>query len=182
MDAALRSFLEGHVAAAREDVFWPNVGLAFNVAAYLTETEPPLALVTSVRAVLRRSGSVFVFDDPVTGTPHIVPGGHREPGESPMETLTREVLEETGCRIDGSPRRLGVLHFHLLSPRPTNDWHPYPDTLQLVYAAWAREGDLPTSRDDFVVAPRFVPATEVTAIGLALTERVFLDAGLALRV
>lgn len=38
-----------------------------------------------------------------------LPGGGVDPGESPLQALYREVLEETGYRIH-SPRRLGMFH------------------------------------------------------------------------
>ncbi len=178
MNAALGAFLEGRAAAALEDVVWPNVGLHFDVAAYITEAVPPLVLVTSVRAILIHGRTVLVFDDPVTG-PHVLPGGQRQQGESVTETLAREVTEETGSRISQTPRRLGVLHLRLLSAKPSPRYlYPYPDTLQMVYVAWVGDGGPPTSRDDFVVAPRFVSAREAAALALPVTERAFLDAAL----
>ncbi len=48
----------------------------------------------------------------------------------------------------------------------------------MVYVAWAEDGGPPTSRDDLVVAPRFVSAGEAAALALPVTERAFLDAAL----
>ena len=60
-----------------------------------------------VYAVLLRAGRLLLThqSDPV---PEIqLPGGGVDPGESPLQTLHREVLEETGWRI-APERRLGA--------------------------------------------------------------------------
>ena len=44
-----------------------------------------------------------------------LPGGGIDPGESPVQALHREVLEETGWRI-GSPRRLGAFRRFVYMP------------------------------------------------------------------
>lgn len=60
----------------------------------------------AVRAMIRR-GDLWAMQQ--TGWHEFkVPGGGIEPGESPIEALTREVLEETGMRIlPSSVRPLG---------------------------------------------------------------------------
>ncbi len=52
------------------------------------------------------------------GAPHDefqLPGGGVDPGESPLQALHREVLEETGWRI-ARPRRLGVFRRYTWMP------------------------------------------------------------------
>ncbi|NNE52233.1 MAG: NUDIX hydrolase [Sulfitobacter sp.] len=44
-----------------------------------------------------------------------LPGGGIDPGESPLQALHREVLEETGWRI-GYPRRLGAFRRFVFMP------------------------------------------------------------------
>ena len=44
-----------------------------------------------------------------------LPGGGVDPGESPLQALHREVLEETGWRI-GQPRRLGAFRRFVYMP------------------------------------------------------------------
>ena len=128
--ADLAAFLGGLTASASEQWHWPGIDQHFDVVGYLTDREPPLELVVSVRAIALRGDQVFVFES--EGETHAVPGGRREPGELPDAALTREIREETGCAIAGTPQRLGVLHLHSLSPRRRDPkyTYPYPDTVQ----------------------------------------------------
>src|ERR1044071_5320209 len=117
---------------ADEQAEWPPSRL--RVRTYQTTRLPPLDLVSSVRALVRQGDQILVVRDPVSV--HILPGGRREPGETLMQTLEREVLEETGWTIQ-SPRLIGLAHFQHLTPRPEDYRYPYPDFLHLVYAAIA---------------------------------------------
>ncbi|HTJ61543.1 MAG TPA: NUDIX hydrolase [Candidatus Saccharimonadales bacterium] len=163
---------------ATEQWYWPSIEQRFEVAGYLTVMEPPLDLVVSVRAIARRGDEVFVFDS--EGATHAIPGGRREPGESPDEALAREIREETGCAIVGTPRPIGILHLHNLSPRRIDPRYkyPYPDTLQWVFVVDVA-GDALASDDPFVDNGRFVTATEALHLLASPAERLFLDAALA---
>src|SRR4051812_32517131 len=97
---------------ADEQAEWPPLRL--RVRTYLTSTLPPLDLVSSVRALVRQSDQILVVRDPVSV--HILPGGRRESGETLMQTLEREVLEETGWSIR-EPRLIGLAHFQHLTPK-----------------------------------------------------------------
>jgi len=163
---------------ATEQWHWRNVGLRFDVAAYLTNIDPPLELVVSARAIALRGGEVFVFES--EGQTHAIPGGRREPGESPDVALVREIREETGCAIVGAPRRLGILHLRNLTPRPKELRYPYPDTLQWVFVTEVA-GDAAPSDDPFVDDGRFVPVAEARSLLASAAERTFLDAALATR-
>lgn len=172
----LASFLAKLLPAASEQWHWPTLGLDFDVTGYLTTVDPPLDLVVSVRAIARRGGEVFVFES--EGATHAIPGGRREPGESPDAALVREIREETGCAIAGTPRRLGILHLHNLSPRPDTLKYPYPDTLQWVFVAEV-SGDATPSDDPFVDNGRFVSAAKARELLASPAERLFVDAALA---
>ncbi|HET9809050.1 MAG TPA: hypothetical protein VFQ66_05085, partial [Candidatus Limnocylindria bacterium] len=61
MHIALAEYVRGLVPAARERVIWPSA-TEFEVTSYLSVREPPAALVTSGRAVVRRGNDVLIFD------------------------------------------------------------------------------------------------------------------------
>ena len=173
----LAAFLAELTPAASEEWHWPTIGQDFHVTAYLTTADPPLELVVSVRAIARRGESVFVFES--EGGTHAIPGGRREPGESPDAALVREIREETGCAISGTPRRLGVLHLRNLSPRRDDPRYkyPYPDTLQWVFAVEVT-GEAAPSDDPFVDNGRFVPVVEARGLLGSPAERLFVAAAL----
>ncbi len=106
---------------------------------YATPIEPPDALVSSVRAVVFRRGAVAVLRDP-DGSLHVIPGGRRETGEAQMQTLVREIAEETGWRF-ADATRFGFLHFRHLTPKPNDYPYPYPDFFQTLYSVEAADHD-----------------------------------------
>lgn len=60
----------------------------------------------------------------------MLPGGGIDPGESPLQALHREVLEELGWRI-GQPRRLGAFRRFVFMP----DYDLWAEKLCHVYVA-----------------------------------------------
>ena len=163
---------------AAEQWHWPTIGQDFDVKAFLTTIDPPPELVVSVRALARRGDEVFLFES--EGGAHVLPGGRREPGESPGAALVRELREETGCTISGTPRRLGLLHLHNLSPwrHDPRYKYPYPDSLQWVFRVEVTGEALP-SDDPFVDNGRFVSIEEARRLVSSAVERLFLDAAVA---
>lgn len=135
MDPALEQFLNKKSPAAVENTVWGDGRFPLDVHFYLTDTLPPLAFISSVRAVLLRGDEVMVVFDGVTPY-HVIPGGRREAGETLTATLRRELLEETGWTFTRH-RQIGFIHYHHLAPKPDGYAYPYPDFLQIVYAAEA---------------------------------------------
>lgn len=137
---ALAAYLARQVPVARGSVVWGKEGeerWPLDVAGYLTKAVPPLAYVTSVRALVLRGDALLVMED--EAGLHILPGGRREPGEAIEETVRREVLEESGWTLRLGPL-LGVTHFRHRGPEPRRPvdgpyHYPFPDFLNLVYLA-----------------------------------------------
>jgi NUDIX domain len=104
---------------ADEQAEWPPLWL--RVRTYLTSRLPPLDLVSWVRALVRQGDQILVVRDPLSS--HILPGGRREPGETLLQTLEREILEETGWTIRNA-RLLGLAHVQHLTPKPADYRYP----------------------------------------------------------
>lgn len=68
-----------------------------------------------VYAILPRGGDVLVTFQAGQFDEYQLPGGGVDPGESPLQALHREVLEETGWKI-AAPRRLGAFRRFTFMP------------------------------------------------------------------
>ena len=147
------------------------------IRAYLSDLQPPLEFVSSVRSVVFSGDPVLVIRN--RDGIHVLPGGRREPGESIEATLRREVGEETGWTID-APRLLGFLHFYHLSPKPRDYRYPYPDFLQPIFLSEAAEFDasclLP---DGYELEAGFHRISEVPSLGYP--DAFYLEAALRMR-
>ena len=135
MSRDLDALLAGRTPLHADEVRWGDIRLAFSL--YLTPERPPADLVTSVRSVVFGRGKVVVVDD-ILGGSHVMPGGRIEPGETILQTLAREELEECGWTVH-DPRPLALAHFLHLGPKPDGYRYPYPDFLHLVFLGQAGE-------------------------------------------
>ncbi len=143
------------------------------LSCYLTDKQPPLELIVSARAVLARpDGTVFVFDE---NGPHVLPGGRREGGEPILDALSREIGEEVGCAVVGTPRPLGFFELRNEGPKPEGYIYPYPRNFHVVFSASA--GPVTCAPvDPNVRDGRFVPREEAAMLEIPWAERVFLEA------
>lgn len=66
-----------------------------------------LLLLPSVAAVIRNSEGELLLQEKASGEGWSLPAGAIEPGETPQEAVTREVMEETGYTVS-STSILGV--------------------------------------------------------------------------
>lgn len=176
MNSALTHFLAQHNHPTEQTVDW-GATIRLRLRSALCEALPPLTYVTSVRCIIFRGDEIMCMGNE-EGHRHILPGGRREPDETLMQTLHREIHEETGCVIS-EPVLLGYTHFHHLKPKPADYAYPYPDFVQLIYTAQARNYD-PASRivDDYETQANFRPLAFIDDSEFSPGERLFLDAAL----
>lgn len=181
MQSDLANFLARCAPVARERQVWGGGTLPLCVTSYLSDELPPLAYVTSVRAVVFRGDRVLAMREGPTW--HIVPGGRREGDASLVATLRREVLEESGWTL-AAATPLGFMHFHRLAPQLPGHPGPPTDFLQPVYLAEAEpflaDALLPSEYEPD--AYTFHPVTEVLTLPVPVVERCFLAAALRWRV
>ncbi|WP_018353027.1 NUDIX domain-containing protein [Longispora albida] len=191
MDADRDPELAGILASSEPSVVtedewdWHGAPLPFRISGHLGAFRLPEHLVTSVRCLVSVAGRLVVCETP--RDTHIWPGGRREGGESFGETAAREVLEETGWKIDpASLAPVGFLHFEHLVPPPAGYPYPSPDFLQLVLgAAVAEPADQPENWTDDVggweLRSYLADPAELAALPLDDFQRVcasvFLAAG-----
>ncbi len=172
-DTRVGAALSGLVRGAVETVRWPR-GIDLEVTNYFTDRLPPLDLVMRARAILVQQGRILVYDSP-GGWSHIVPGGRIEPGETIADTLRREIWEEVRCVMDGEARLLGLSVFHDLGgPRADLPaYYPYPDFLQLIYAA-GTSSEPAAGTDPAVSSPRFVEPADLMRMRVPPTQLEFV--------
>jgi 8-oxo-dGTP pyrophosphatase MutT (NUDIX family) len=173
----LASFLAQQLPLTEETVTWQSIHMQFHVTSYLSRELPPLDYITSVRGLILQEDQVLAVRDPESF--HILPGGRREKGETLLQTLERELLEETGWTIH-PPYLLGFLHFHHLTPKPANYQYPYADFLQLVYTAQAKIY-IPGARrtDDYELDAFSHSIADIAALHLTAGELAYLTAAQA---
>jgi len=93
------------------------------------DTEPPIALIANVNLV-PRVGNTWVLLRHSNGAWDL-PGGTLEPGETYMDTLRRELLEEAGGELH-SFQILGAWHCTSLAEKPYRVHLPFPEFYRLV--------------------------------------------------
>lgn len=171
----LADFLAAYQPLCIEQETWGELPL--KVSSYAVRGIPPLNSISSVRCVVRQGDQVLVLHNEDGGW-HVLPGGRREHGETLLETLHREILEETGWTVV-NPQMIGAIHFQHLAPKPDNYPFPYPEFMQIVYrgeaAAYDVYGKIP---DDYEQSAEFRPVTEIETLPLTLRDRFFLKLAL----
>ncbi len=150
--------------------------LPLRIRSYAVAEVPPLESISSVRCVVLSGESVLAMDNPDGWA--LLPGGRREADETLLETLHRELLEESGWTIS-DPVLLGFIHYQHLGPKPVDYRYPYPVFTQVVYTARAVT-EYPDKRmdDPFEQPAHFIRVSEARTLNLRGRDRVFLEAAL----
>jgi ADP-ribose pyrophosphatase YjhB (NUDIX family) len=171
MQPDLQTFLASLQPTTTEVVRWDTLEL--RVYSYLTTLKPPIALITSVRAIVLRANEILTVRDPTSV--HIMPGGRCESGETWEQTVSREVIEETGWALDNLDY-IGFNHYHHLTPRPADYPYPYPDFLQVIYHANATIYQ-PEARESngYELESDFYPLAQRESLRLKPNEFAFLN-------
>ena len=171
--ADLDEYLSRQQRLSRSTAKWGG-GIELEITGYLGSESPPTDLVSSVRAIVFKDDQVLVIEN-VDGA-GILPGGRVEEGETLMETLRRELLEEAGVEI-AILTQVGLIHLRHLTAKPENHPYPYPDFLWPTYAASAvSERPVFKVEDDYAVASLFMPVERVRQLELEEFEYSFLEA------
>ncbi len=138
---SLTKFIEAHPSHSEYDETWPlDPPIPLRVRLGLASVLPPLEVRSSILAIVSHGADQVLFIHPAQPSgdiAHLIPGGRPEPGETPEQTLIREVGEETGWRV--TPKGIvGFRHLRHLGPiLPSMSDRPYPNFIQAIYAATA---------------------------------------------
>ncbi len=100
------------------------------ISLILDDVLPPRELITSALALAFHKGNFLMTNLHDRGWD--IPGGHIEPGETPEETMRREVMEEAAVELR-PVRLLGYQRIRLLGDVPTDYRYPHPDSYQVFY-------------------------------------------------
>jgi 8-oxo-dGTP diphosphatase len=158
------------------------------IADVLDGTVPTVAVVTEALAAYRveqrqraaayayvvRDGALLLTKTsalaPNPGTWHL-PGGGIDHGESPAETVVRELWEETGLRAEAGPL-LTVLDHHFTGTAPNGrqeDFH----AIGVIYRATVEDGEPHVvERDGTTEAVAWVPLADIAADRLPVYRSV----------
>jgi 8-oxo-dGTP pyrophosphatase MutT (NUDIX family) len=172
MQNDLEQFLQPLTSASTQKAIWRGGQIHLDLDCYLTELDPPDSLVTSARCIVLAGDSVLVMSNP--SGEHILPGGRREPGESPEEAMIRELREETGLIIQPSIR-LAIMHFHHTTPKPPLYAYPYPDFLQIISVVRLEHPEPVTVRDTYEMSGEYVALSHLDSNRIPPEQHLLLQ-------
>ena len=157
MSENLKAYLNSYPAHHESIEKWPVQG-NLRIRLSLASTLPPAPVSSSILAIVLNSDREVLFlhpSIPSGNISHVLIGGRPEPGETPEQTATREVGEETGWRVE-PVRMIGFRHFFHLEPWVEKSDRPYPDFIQPVFAAHAVAYDASLALPDDYIPSKFI--------------------------
>ena len=167
-------FLRGRTPVATGSSTWWEGEIELDISSYVTKDEPPADLVSSVRAIVFRGDDVLLMCNR-DGT-HILPGGRIEHGESQMDALRREIMEEAGIEITDI-QRIGFMHLRHRTPMPPDYPYQYPDFFWSIFrACYLKSSPDGRAPDDYEISAEFEPKVILDDLEISSLERTFLQA------
>lgn len=132
-----------------EDVLWsvtrPDLAVPHRIELVRSATLPPSDVVSAAFVLVVDRGSRVLLsfvDRPGRGWD--VPGGHRDPSESPRAAAIRELMEETGLVLaEDALSMVGFTRF-TLDERPEHYPYPYPVSHMIFFATRLESDGPPT--------------------------------------
>jgi len=137
--------------------FWPET---HSQVEFLPAALPPDLLVTAVKIYVFRGDSVLLTDIATRGWD--VPGGHVEAGETPEQTVVRELREETGARVEKSAL---IGYLKITNTKETTRNKKYPKvSCMLVYKGYGARLDAGHSFELEARGCQFTPLEELAHV------------------
>ena len=103
------------------------------ISLILDDSLPPQALMTSAFALVFCEGNFLMTKLHHRGWD--IPGGHIDPGETPEQTVRRELMEEAAVEL-GAIRLFGYQKIRLLGEVPNGYRYPYSTSYQVFYLGY----------------------------------------------
>ncbi len=125
----------------------------------LTATSPPASLISNVNMVPKVGEQWLIILDENGNWD--IPGGTLEPGETYMDTIHREMKEETGSRIR-TFQLFSVLHYFSEAPEPYRPYLPHPEFYRVIGVGDIEIIGQPADPDGNVVSVDLVSIAEAT--------------------